>query len=203
VRPSRCTIILSFRAKRTPVKKDGEVCDDLATASEYVTSFREIMSRSLRLVERVVRRAGIPVADLPVFLCPGILQLPALPTTPRCKTHRRSRFQTSQQRFTASLAAVSTVVPPKVLAPLLEKLPQQCPGCGALSQTADMNAAGFYTPTRKSIRTYLEGVSFSRKSAEDEIVTAALENAASIETGISVGQFSDPSKNPPFRKKTL
>jgi len=29
-----CTIILSIRAKRTPVKKVDEVCDDLATASE-------------------------------------------------------------------------------------------------------------------------------------------------------------------------
>jgi hypothetical protein len=85
---------------------------------------------------------------------------------------------------------------------LLERLPQQCPGCGALSQTADKDSPGFYTPTRKSIRKYLEeGSHSSRKSAEDEIVKAALENAGSVETGISVGDFSAPSKRNSLRNR--
>jgi hypothetical protein len=158
------------------------------------------MSRSVRLAGIVVRQVGVPVADLPVFLCPGILRFPSLPTTQRPQGYQLHRSHTSQQRHITSITSIPTAVSPKALAPLLERLPQQCPGCGALSQTADKDAPGFYTPTRKSIRKYLEGGSpSSRKSAEDEIVKAALENAGSVETGISVGDFSVPSKRTPLR----
>jgi len=147
------------------------------------------MSGSLRLAGRVVRKAGTPVADLPIFLCPRILRYP----TSQAQEARQNRFQVAQRRHSTSVTSTPVAASPKVLAPLLEKLPQQCPGCGALSQTADRNAPGFFTPTRQSIRRYLEGGSSSRKSAEDEIVKVALENAASVETGIVVGDTSVPS----------
>lgn len=153
------------------------------------------MSGSIRLAGKVVRQVGIPVADLPVFLCPGILRFPSPSTAPQPVEHRPHRFRASQQRNITAFTSVPSAASPKILAPLLEKLPQQCPGCGALSQTADQEAPGFYTPTRKSIRIYLEGGSSSRNSAEDEIVKAALENAVSVETGINVGDFSVTGKN--------
>jgi len=146
------------------------------------------MSGSLRLAGKVVRKAGTPVVDLPVFLCPRIVRYPLL----QAQEPRRNRFQVAQRRHGTSLTSTPVAALPKVLAPLLERLPQQCPGCGALSQTADHNAPGFFTPTRKSVRRYLEGGSSSRRSIEDEIIKAALENAASIETGISVGDTSVP-----------
>jgi hypothetical protein len=155
------------------------------------------MSGSIRLVRRAVRQVGMPVVDLPVFLCPQILRVPAFQSQgPR--RPRQHRFQSSQRRHITSITSTSVAASPKVLAPLLEKLPQQCPGCGALSQTADHNAPGFFTPTRKSIRKYLEGGSSSRKSAEDEIVKVALENAASVGKGISVGNTSIPGKKSAF-----
>jgi genetic interactor of prohibitins 3, mitochondrial len=160
------------------------------------------MSGSLRLAVRVVRQVAIPVADLPVFLCPGI-RFPPLPPTQWPNEQQLRRFQKSQQRYITSATSNPVAASPKVLAPLLVKLPQQCPGCGALSQTADQDAAGFYTPTRKSIRKYVEGGSSSRKSAEDEIVKAALENAASIETGVSVGDFTLPGKKSLFEHDLL
>lgn len=155
---------------------------------------KEIMSRSVKLAGRLLRQVGIPVADLPVFLCPGILRFPSLSTSPLLVESRPQRLQASQQRYVTSITPASVTVSPKLLVPLLEKLPQQCPGCGALSQIADKDAPGFYTPTRKSIRRYLEGgSSSSKKSAEDEIIRAALENAVLVETGISVADFSAPS----------
>jgi genetic interactor of prohibitins 3, mitochondrial len=163
--------------------------------------FRGTMSGGIRLGVKVVRQIRIPVADLPVFLCPGILRFSSLSTIlstiPRREEHRPRRFQVSQQRNIISVTSGPSTASPKVLAPLLDKLPQQCPGCGALSQTADQDAPGFYTPTRKSIRAYLEGVSSPRKSAENEVIRAALENAASVETGISVRDFSVPGKKAP------
>lgn len=161
-----------------------------------------IMSGSLRLAGRVLRQVETPVADLPVFLCPGILRFPSLPTL-RTQERLPHRFQVSHQRHITSVTSIPTTDSPKILAPLLEKLPQQCPGCGALSQTADQVAPGFYTPTRRSIRQYLEGGSSSRRFAEDEIFKAALENAASIEPGMSVGGFSIPSKQTSFRPEAL
>jgi hypothetical protein len=159
----------------------------------YFTLLKEIMSRSVKLAGRVLRQVGISVADLPVFLCPGI-RFPSLSTARRPQESRPQRFRASQQRHISSITPAPATVSPKILVPLLDKLPQQCPGCGALSQIADKDAPGFYTPTRKSIRRYLEGgSSSSKKSAEDEIVRAALENATSVETGISVADFSAPS----------
>ncbi|KAE9375444.1 hypothetical protein N431DRAFT_542972 [Stipitochalara longipes BDJ] len=146
------------------------------------------MSRSARLAGRVARQVGIPVVDLPVFLCPRILRF----STSQTYEPRPNRFQASQRRYITSVTSTPVAASPKTLAPLLEKLPQQCPGCGALSQTADQNAPGFYTPTRKSIRKYLEEGCSLRKSAEDEIVKAALENAASVDTGIKMEDTSVP-----------
>ena len=155
-----------------------------------------IMSGSARLAGRVVRRIGIPVADLPVFLCPGLLRIPSsLPKRGRQGT-QRTPFRASQQRHITSISLSNAEsAPPTILTPLLERLPQQCAGCGALSQTVDKEAAGYYTPTRKSIRQYLDESSPATISADDEIVKAALENAVSTETGVKLDDFAAPGKS--------
>jgi genetic interactor of prohibitins 3, mitochondrial len=160
------------------------------------------MSKGVRLAGRVVRQCGVPVADLPVFLCPGLLRFPSVQPNRRPQESRRTPYQAQQIHIT-SIASKSSGTLPAVLAPLLERLPQQCAGCGALSQTVDKEAPGFYTPTRKSIRQYLEGTPSSMKSAEDEIVKAALENAVSIETGINLGDFTAFSKHTNFCELNL
>jgi hypothetical protein len=152
------------------------------------------MFGGVRLAGRVLRQVGVPVADLPVFLCPELLRFPSVQPKPRPQESRRTTRQPSQQRHITSIGSNNSGPLPKTLAPLLERLPQQCAGCGALSQTVAKEAPGFYTPTRKSIRQYLEGTSSSIKSTEDIIVKAALENAASIETGIQLDDFSAPGK---------
>jgi hypothetical protein len=154
------------------------------------------MSGSVRFAGRLAKQVGIPVADLPVFLCPGILRFPFLPSSRKPKEPPPCRFQAPQQRHISSITPSHSGSLPTVLAPLLERLPQQCAGCGALSQTVNKEAPGFYTPTRNSILQYLERNSSSRRSAEDDIVRSALENAGLAETGISLADFSAPGKYP-------
>jgi hypothetical protein len=199
----RSTIILSFRAKRPPVEKSSNLHGDLATTSRFLHFGRKIMSKGVRLAGRAVRQYGVPVADLPVFLCPGLLRFPSVQPKPRPQESRRTLYQASQQRHITSIASKSSGSLPTVLAPLLGILPQQCTGCGALSQTVDKEAPGFYTPTRKSILQYLEGTPTSIKSAEDEIVKAALENAVSVETGINLGDFAASGKHTSFCELNL
>lgn len=150
------------------------------------------MSGSLRLAGKIVRQVGIPVADLPVFLCPGILRFSNLQPKQRHQGTRRPLIH-SQQRHLASTAPNPPKSLPKDHVSLLERLPQQCAGCGALSQTVDQDAAGFFTPTRKSIREYL-GIrpSSKNRSAENKIVQEALENAGSIEVGFDLEDSPAP-----------
>jgi hypothetical protein len=85
----------------------------------------------------------------------------------------------------------------------LETLPQQCPGCGALSQTVDQDQPGFYTRSRKTVRNYLQKKSFSKDSEEDDIVRAALQNAGSHAETVSLGDFSSPGKRGDFPLLTV
>lgn len=59
----------------------------------------------------------------------------------------------------------------------LPQLPQQCGGCGALSQTSDPAEPGFYTLTRKSVQSHLRNGSKystdSRKIEEEALEAAA------------------------------
>jgi bifunctional DNA-binding transcriptional regulator/antitoxin component of YhaV-PrlF toxin-antitoxin module len=63
----------------------------------------------------------------------------------------------------------------------LRRLPLQCTGCGAFTQTADPDQAGYYNLGRKAVREYL-GLSERRASKadvvseEDRVVQEALKN---------------------------
>lgn len=155
-----------------------------------------ICSASIRTVRRTVARAELPIADLPAFLCPGLLQIRP-PQARKYTTKQARHFQQvtlSQRRCltttSSSESAVTLPAPPPARA--LEKLPRQCPGCGAPSQFVDKEEAGFYTLTRKTIKDFL-GTSSSRDtSAEDAIVQAALRNAGSVIEGLA---FEKPAKS--------
>jgi hypothetical protein len=156
------------------------------------------MSGSVRLARRIARQATIPVADLPTFLCPGILRITHLQPTQNSPKHARPLPRASQRRHATSISSNSPISLSAGPGPLLETLPQQCPGCGALSQTVDQDQPGFYTRSRKAVRNYLQKKSFPKSSEEDDIVKAALENAGSLAETISLGDFSSPGKRGDF-----
>ncbi|KAG9232291.1 hypothetical protein BJ875DRAFT_89508 [Amylocarpus encephaloides] len=130
------------------------------------------------------------VADIPVFLCPGLLRTRYNSTSRAC-----SKSTPSPRRHTASQAALLAVGTPRALEsqPKSTKdyeflaqsnLPQQCPGCGALSQTILKDEAGYYNIGRKSVKHFVVvgGVS-EAVSPERTVIQAALENAKALTNG--------------------
>ncbi len=135
------------------------------------------MSTSTRIARRAVRRLCLPVAEIPAFLCPGILRTAYLPG--RCLDRSRLRFLPASQRNLTSVALIDSKPAATRQKPYLKKLPQQCAGCGALSQTVDSEGPGFYTLSRKSVKSFVEESSGPASRTEDQIVKAALETAGS------------------------
>ena len=157
----------------------------------------------------------VPVADIPTFLCPGLLRIANLPIrnchsrhTQLITRHATRRFMTVQAVDVGELTA-ATVQAQKEAAKRYESraqavLPRQCPGCGALSQSVLDNEAGYYDITRRGVRKYIVGAKIDGREAseEDVIVQKALDNAGALGlglglegTGISSTKSSMSSKN--------
>ncbi|KIN02513.1 hypothetical protein OIDMADRAFT_159973 [Oidiodendron maius Zn] len=146
---------------------------------------------------RLVRRAGhpfrTPVAELPLFLCPGWIG------ASRAQFHYQQSYTTSTQ--TLHLTSTPTRLPqftklqPSDL--LLTKLPPQCSGCGALSQVVDKDEAGYYNLKRRSVSEYLRGKSALRRSEEDAIIEKSLQAAAAIDPEILKQLSFQNSKSQP------
>ncbi|KAH7356862.1 hypothetical protein BKA65DRAFT_495627 [Rhexocercosporidium sp. MPI-PUGE-AT-0058] len=153
------------------------------------------MATSTRIARRVVRQVGTPLVDIPTFLCPAILRTASTPL--RCIQRQGQSSATapapgSQRRNITSTATSLSKSVQAVRKPSLEKLPQQCAGCGALSQTVDSEGPGFYTLTRKSVKSFIEGHATHGLSAEDEVVKAALERAGSEAASLNLGDLEAP-----------
>ncbi|KAK0107319.1 hypothetical protein ONS95_004013 [Cadophora gregata] len=153
------------------------------------------MATSTRIARRVARQVVMPLAEIPTFLCPAILRTTSIPL--RC-TYRQSQSTSpaSQRRSVSSIPTIQAQGPPKARKSPLEELPQQCAGCGALSQTVDSEGPGYYTLTRKSVKTFVEGLSTQELSAEDEVVKAALERAGTEAASLNLGDLEAPVQDP-------
>ncbi|KAH8687512.1 hypothetical protein BGZ60DRAFT_393772 [Tricladium varicosporioides] len=148
---------------------------------------RRGVSNILRSFARQVRE---PVADLPIFLCPGLLQATHLRASQCCSTTSQPAFRIPQQRLISSTVSRSGQ---KKTIQYAERLPAQCAGCGALSQTVLKDEPGFYTLTRRSVKEYM--TSGGRKTTEEDLVIqASLKNATATANNLNLGNFS-PTKS--------
>ena len=148
------------------------------------------MATSTRIARRVVKQVGLPLADIPTFLCPAILRTTSIPL--RLHKQSQSTSPASQRRNLSSTTSTSLRDSQSIRKPTFQRLPQQCAGCGALSQTIDSEGPGFYTLTRKSVRTFVEGLSTAGLSAEDAVVKAALERAGPEAVSLNLGDLEAP-----------
>ncbi|KAF7873936.1 hypothetical protein EAF04_002608 [Stromatinia cepivora] len=138
-----------------------------------------------RFALRFSRQAECAVAEIPTFLCPLLarsLQLSKLVhNQPRKNVQLQRRYVQLQVQPQAQALEIPESTS-NASAQALAKLPSQCAGCGALSQTTVEDEAGYFSLTRRSIKEYL-GTSYTAKkakaTAEDEIVKRALENVDS------------------------
>ncbi|CZR53216.1 uncharacterized protein PAC_03094 [Phialocephala subalpina] len=149
------------------------------------------MSKSARVASKLVKRIGTPVTELPVFLCPGLVRATFFNPL-QCSHNSSLKPLASQRRLVTSHAITSTKNPVADPNYALRRLPQQCVGCGALSQTVDETGAGYFTLGRNTVRRYLEATSGQHESAEDELVKEALKQADTSSLGISTNDFVKP-----------
>ncbi|EPE32621.1 P-loop containing nucleoside triphosphate hydrolase [Glarea lozoyensis ATCC 20868] len=138
---------------------------------------------------RALPRNVIPTADLPVFLCPGLLKTAKLSQAPFRQPTRR--FLTSHPVGASEVetpASIEAEARYKVIA--RSALPITCPGCGALAQTVVEDEPGYYDLRRRPVRKYINGRDhvIAAVAAESAIIRDALANAGEIAAGLDFGQ---------------
>ncbi|KAF7883266.1 uncharacterized protein EAF02_005186 [Botrytis sinoallii] len=136
-----------------------------------------------RLALRFSKQAECAVAEIPTFLCPLLarnLQSPKLVhNQPRKSVRIQRRYVQSQAQTQVQDTSESSSI---ASAQAVARLPSQCAGCGALSQTTVEDEAGYYSLTRRSVKDFLgtsHSVKNTKATAEDGIVKKALENVDS------------------------
>jgi hypothetical protein len=157
-----------------------------------------VRAGSVRIACRTRCRVPVPVADLPVFLCPGLIAAPRAP-------HQRRQLHSTPGRAVLAISTTSQL--PKRIesssqGASITKLPLQCPGCGALSQTIDKDAPGYYNLKRRSVSAYLKGEPTSRESEEDSIIEKSLRAAAENDPSLSSQLNLFTSTHRPSKKST-
>jgi hypothetical protein len=139
-----------------------------------------VCAGGVRFIQWSRRKLKAPIAELPLFLCPGWIGIS------RAQFHRHHPQTTSVQSLLSTstsprLPQLAKFQPSKSL---IVKLPPQCSGCGALSQIVDEDEAGYYNLKRRSVTEYLRGGPILRKSEEDAIVEKSLQAAADVDPEI-------------------
>lgn len=161
-----------------------------------------VCSGGVRIARRVKGQFNVPVADLPLFLCPGWISI----STSRARYHQRQPYTTSAPALlsTSSPSHLPQTSKLKDDHSLITRLPPQCSGCGALAQVVDKDEAGYYNLKRRSVEEYLGRGPVGRKSEEDTIVERSLQAAANIDPGIlSQLGFQDKKGKPESRDMFL
>jgi hypothetical protein len=176
----------------------GETVANLSTLTIFLYPFL-LSYRSLEAMAACAARVGIlrglqksvvPTADIPAFLCPGLLRITNISTrichlrhSQPSSRHASRRLLTSQTKDAPeakSHAQLEAAARYKALARVA--LPRTCPGCGALSQSVLQDEAGYYDLSRRAVRKYITGTETNDEAvtAENAIIKKALENAGDI-----------------------
>ena len=131
-----------------------------------------------RIAHRAAREVELSLVDLPAFLCPGLVRIcRSQPLSFQRRKLHSSPEQTISHSSSLFLSSSGTIRPPRILASN-GRLPPQCAGCGALSQTVDADEPGFFNLKRRSVKEYLAGKPDEGQSSEDAILEKALKKAA-------------------------
>ncbi|KDN65978.1 hypothetical protein CSUB01_00644 [Colletotrichum sublineola] len=142
---------------------------------------RALSSRWLRSALCIGDRAAL--GEVPVYLCPSLGASAQHSFAPAVEAHRKLPYR--QQRCVHIEAITMPEAPPS--SPTTEttqkistkKLPLQCSGCGALTQTTDAGQAGYYDLSRKSVKEFLtlasEDDAKKQVREEDKVVKEVLQ----------------------------
>lgn len=139
-----------------------------------------LCSRGLRLARSVHKSNRIELIEIPIFLCPSLFRASSLPQHPfgscalqsqRRQVHTESADRPAPSAVIGANRTLNTI-----------RLPLQCAGCGALSQTSEKQEPGYYDEGRRSVKAYLgleRTTKGARKLEEEETFQASLRNVDS------------------------
>ncbi|KZL77539.1 DUF974 domain containing protein [Colletotrichum tofieldiae] len=144
---------------------------------------RALSSRWLRSALSIGDRAAL--AEVPVYLCPSLSAASARHSfAPAAQAHRKLPYRQRRCVHVEASTTSETPPPPPTTEPTQQlptkKLPLQCSGCGALTQTTDAGQAGYYDLSRKAVREFLAPANDKNAEKElreeDKVVDEALQN---------------------------
>lgn len=141
-----------------------------------VRTMRPTRTVSSRWLRRAFNVETHPVTtELPLYLCPGLLGA-TRPTVQQSPLRKTSKLQT--RRFYSNSETTNKLTSTVPLVHPIRPLPAVCSGCGALSQTAEPDRAGYYDLERKAVKSYLGLLPEEKKRVrnEDLVVQEALKN---------------------------
>jgi len=138
------------------------------------------MNSALRQVFRLSERDFVKSStSISTFLCPAVCRSITSIRSGVTRGHQRRTLKTTSCRS----AAITDVQEPVIVhahgidqEPTVEKksLPFACPGCGALTQTIQPDAAGFYSSKRLQEKKPKDRERAGGRLSEDEAFKAAL-----------------------------
>ena len=110
----------------------------------------------MRLAVNLVKRAVPERWTAPIFLCPSLIGIAKSPHTSRRRPQALNpRSSKPRPRW---LHVQTTDTPSEAQSALqknLELLPWTCPGCGAYSQVQRSDEAGYFSTSRKAVRSFV------------------------------------------------
>lgn len=112
-------------------------------------------------------------SEIPTFLCPVLSRARQNASTyGKCPSSRRQ----FSQRYQRLIASVTPDAVPSESYAQDTRLPLQCSGCGALSQTVNKDEAGYYSLSRRNVRAFMGNLDekSSQRQKEEEVVQEAL-----------------------------
>ncbi len=102
----------------------------------------------MALRARPIGETFVNLGLIPTFLCPALLRPSSWPSlTPKCP----ARIQKRQNHLQVDTLPLD----PSETAHGLLALPLQCPGCGAYSHSTNPHDAGYYSTSRKTVKSYV------------------------------------------------
>ena len=146
----------------------------------------------MRAAVRALNKPSFQKWTIPGFLCPFVESAKA--PTALSRSRLASWPWTSQRRclhVEDGSPIKEDVVPPLAV---VQKLPLNCPGCGAYTQTLNPQEAGFYPPTQKRLRNFLASQQNSDarvRQEEEAAVYSRTINGANASLLESLGLDSD------------
>ncbi|KAJ0167654.1 Genetic interactor of prohibitins 3, mitochondrial [Colletotrichum tanaceti] len=146
---------------------------------------RALSSRWLRSALSIGDRATL--AEVPVYLCPSLGAASGRHSFAPASEARRGLPYGQRRCVHVEVDAISEAQqqpPPPATEPTQQlstkKLPLQCSGCGALTQTTDAGQAGYYDLSRRAVKEFLASANGEdaekELKEEDKVVEEALEN---------------------------